>query len=106
MTKPEKLFHQIATETPGAKEGKMFGAACIKADNGKTAAIFWKDDMIFKLDELGQQEALKLKGARIGSHLYAPERPMKGWILIPSKHAGQWNYFAKKSVEYVNTLKK
>jgi len=34
--------------------------------------ILWKDNMLFKLDGKTQQEALKLNGSKIGSHLYAP----------------------------------
>ena len=40
MTKAEALFHKIANETPGAKEGKMFDALCIKTKQGKATAIF------------------------------------------------------------------
>ena len=34
-----------------AIEGKMFGAKCIKADNGKAVAILWKNAMLFKLNK-------------------------------------------------------
>jgi len=106
MTKPEELFHNIASEGTEAIEGKLFGAMCIKLNNGKTAAIFWKNCMLFKLDEKEQKEALKLKGSKIASHLYDPEKPMKGWISIPFKHSHTWTDFATKAVEYVKTIKK
>ena len=49
MTREEELFHQIATGLPEAKGSKMFGALCIKAPNGKASAMFYKEDMVFKL---------------------------------------------------------
>ena len=49
MTKSEDLFHKIAGELADVKEGKMFGALCIKATNGKASVMFWHDDIIFKL---------------------------------------------------------
>ena len=104
MSKSEELFYQIVNEIPDAIEGKMFGASCIKSMNGKAAAIIWKDNMLFKLDEKAQQEALKLDGSVIGSHLYAPDKPMKGWVSVPFKHSDKWVDFTKKAVVFVETL--
>ena len=105
MTKAEKFFHQIADELPNGTESKMFGAMCIKATNGKSSAIFWKDEMIFKLNSADEKKALKLKGTRQGTHLYAPDRPMKGWVVIPFIHSSKWAAFAKKSIAFVQTDK-
>ena len=106
MTKSEKLFHQIIRNLENGFEGKLFGAKCIKAINGKTAAFYWQENMVFKLDRESQEEALKLNGSKIGSHLYAPDKPMKGWISIPKKHSDKWINFANRALEYVNELKK
>lgn len=106
MTDPKELFHEIAKEIPEAIEGKMFGALCIKSKNGKAAAIFWKNDMLFKLGEKDQEEALKLSGSSIGFHLYAPEKQMKGWVFVPEKHSGKWINFTKKAIKYVKGLEK
>lgn len=106
MTQAEAVFHKIIQEIPDAEEGKVFGAACIKLIHGKTVAILWNDNMLFKLDEQSQREALELNGARVGSHLYAPEKPMKGWIAIPEAHAERWAEFTGKAVAYVRTLQK
>ena len=97
----EKLFHQIAEELPIATESKMFGAFCIKAINGKVAAIFWEDAMIFKLNNDDEKMALRLKGARQGTHLYATNRPMNGWVLIPFIYSKRWKDHAKKSIAFV-----
>jgi len=105
MTKSEELFNQIVNQVPDAIEGKMFGASCIKSINGKAVAILWKDNMLFKLDEKTQQEALKLNGSKIGSHLYATDKLMKGWVSLPIEHADKWTDFVKKSVVIGMTLK-
>ena len=65
MTKAEELFHKIASELPDAKEGKMFGALCIKAPNGKSGVMFWKEFLVVKLEGEELQKALELKGAKI-----------------------------------------
>lgn len=101
MTESEKTFHRIINKLPKGVEGRMFGAKSIKSDNGKTAAFFWKENMTFKLDKETQVEALKLDGSRIASHLYATEKLMNGWILIPERHSEKWVEFAKKAVDYV-----
>ena len=61
--------------------------------------------MLFKLDDTAQKEALKLAGSRIGSHLYAPDKPMKGWVTLPEIHADNWAYFAQKATAFGMTLK-
>ena len=105
MTESEKMFCRVIKELPHAIEGKMFGAKSIKSSNGKTAAFFWKGDMVFKLDKEVKKEALKLDGAKIGTHLYAPQRQMKGWVKIPAKHGDKWTVFAKSAIEYVERLR-
>ncbi|MEP1096513.1 MAG: hypothetical protein ABJG78_15465 [Cyclobacteriaceae bacterium] len=104
MTDVEKVFQAIIHDLPEATQGKMFGAKSVRASNGKTAAIFWNEEMIFKLDDEGQKEALKLSGAKVGTHLYAKDRPMKGWVNIPHKHCDKWEHFASKAIEFVITL--
>ena len=106
MTKSEALFNQIFIEVPDARKGKMFGASCIKSMNGKVAAILWKDNMLFRLDERARQEAVKLDGSSIASHLYAPDKPMKGWISVPFKHSGKWAGFTKKAIAFAKAFGK
>jgi hypothetical protein len=104
MTQAEALFHEIAKNLPNAVEGNLFGAKCLKSQNGRAIAIFWKDSMLFKLDEKVQQDALKLEGSKIGNHLYAPKRPMRGWVSLPYKQSHTWEGFAKLAAEYVNPV--
>src|SRR5260370_7974657 len=101
MTNAETIFHQIVEKLPNATKSKMFGALWMKTGNGESWAIFWKNDMIFKLDSESEKLALNLKGARQGTHLYALDRPMKGLVLIPYIHFDEWVKFAEKSIEYV-----
>jgi len=104
MTKQEELFHKIASALPGAKESKMFGALCIKAPNGKSSAMFWKGDMIFKLEGKSEQEALSLKGAKLFDPMGG--RPMKGWVQLSFTHSKLWPEFANKAIKYVKAIKK
>lgn len=104
MTKSEELFHKIASEIPDAKEGKMFGALCIKAPNGKAGVMFWHNDIIFKLQEEDLKKALSLKGAKIFTPM--ENRPMGGWVQLSYDHSKKWKELAKKSMDYVKTLKK
>ena len=89
MTKSENLFHLIIKENPNGIIGTMFGANCIKSINGKTAAFLWGEDMVFKLDQKDQEEALKING----------------WVSIPRNQSEKWNDFTQKALEYVNSLK-
>ena len=104
MTKAEELYHKIASSLPDAKESKMFGAQCIKAPNGKAAAMFHSNEMVFKLEGDDLTEALSLEGA----HLFDPMggRPMGGWVQLSYKHAPKWKSLAEKSMAYVKALKK
>ena len=98
MTKAEKLFHKITAKLTNAKEGKMFGAFCIKTTHGKVIAIFWKNNMMFKLQGKLEQEALELRGARTGTHIYNTARQMKGWVWIPFEHSNKWAKFTDKAI--------
>lgn len=102
MSKPEELFHSIAASIPDATEGKMFGALCIKAPNGKAAVMLWKDYMIFKLAGTDQEKALKLNGAKIFSPMDG--RPMNGWVQLSEEHSAQWKKLAVKAMDEVRKI--
>ena len=101
MTKAEKLFHDIAKEIPKATEGKMFGALTIKATNGKSAAMFWKDEIVVKLEAKDVKKAITLKGAQHFDPMGG--RPMKEWIQIPFAHSKEWKPLAQKAMKYILT---
>jgi len=102
MTKSEELYHEIAAAIPDAAEGKMFGALCIKAPNGKAAVMLYKEDMIFKLTGEAEQEAMKLKGAKIFSPMEG--RPMTGWVQLSVQHVAKWKKYAGIAFDYVKTI--
>jgi len=102
MTSSEDLFHEIARSIPDAKEGKMFGALCIKAPNGKAAAMFWKGYMIFKLKGAVYEEALALEGAKVFDPMDG--RPMNGWVQLAPVHSARWSDLAHKAMEQVRLL--
>lgn len=104
MTKNEELFHKIASEIPNTSEGKMFGALCIKTPNGKSAVMFWKDDMIFKLNGGKEEEALKLKGTKVFEP--AKGRKMGGWYHVPAAHSKHWKKLAVEAVKIVRKIEK
>jgi hypothetical protein len=102
MTKEETLFHEIAAGIPDSKESKMFGALCIKAANGKAGVMFWKNDMVFKLQGKDEEEAMSLKGSQV----FTPSdgRSMNGWTHVPAEHAATWKNYAVKAMNYVKTI--
>lgn len=99
MTKAEAYFHEIAAGLPDAKEGKMFGALCIKAPNGKAAAMFKGDAMIFKLPAEAEREVLSLDGTGIFDPMGG--RPMRGWVEVPFVYAERWPDWARQALAYV-----
>ena len=103
MSEAEMNFHDIASQIPDAKLGKVFGAQCIKSGR-KVAAILWKSEVLFKMDTMEQKEALALNGAYPSKHLYG-DKPLHGWITIPWQQSGKWLDFARKSINYVSALK-
>jgi len=103
MSDAETLYHHIAENLTDAKPGKMFGAFCLKAPNGKALAFFYKDEMVFKLPKDLEQDALALDGA----HYFNPmgDRPMNGWVQVAYHYADRWPEFAAQALEYVRTLR-
>ncbi len=103
MSSAQELLKKIASEIPGAKLSKMFGADCIKAPNGKAVCMVWKEDMVFKLAGDDEKEAMKINGA----HVFSPMegRAMGGWIQISAAHQKLWLTLAKKSMALVSKIK-
>ena len=104
MTRAEELFSKIAKEIPDVKEGKMFGALCMKTPNGKSAAMFWKENIVVKLQDRDLKEALSLEGAQLFEPMEG--RTMKDWVQIPFEHKDKWKKFAGLSAASVSQLKK
>lgn len=104
MTEAQELYLKIASQLPDTTQGKMFGALCLKAPNGKAGVLFKNNQIAFKLEEPLLQETLRLPGAQIFSP--AAGRPMNGWVQLPYEYAEKWPDLAQKAMAYVSTLKK
>lgn len=104
MTDAEIYFNELAKEIPDAQIGKMFGSLCFKMPNGKAAAMFWKDNIVVKLNEDVLKEAMNLNGSKLFEPMEG--RPMKEWIQIPFEYKDKWKEFAMISAEGVQELKK
>jgi hypothetical protein len=104
MTAAETLFHKIAAEIPNTTEGKMFGALCIKAPNGKSGVMFWKDDIILKLEGDALKEAQSLDGAKLFDPMGG--RPMNGWVQLSYDYKSKWKKFAETAMAEVKKLEK
>lgn len=99
---PEEKYMEIANGLTDAKQGKMFGALCLKAANGKALAMFYKDHMVFKLDGEAYDEAMSLDGASLFDPMGG--RPMKAWVQVPFDYAAQWEGFMRSALEFVREL--
>ena len=103
MIKPEVFFLELTEKIPGVKQGKMFGAMCMKTPNGKSAAMFWKDNIVVKLNGNSLQEALSLDGAKLFEPMEG--RPMKEWVQIPFQYKDKWEKYTVISADNVKKLK-
>jgi hypothetical protein len=84
--------------------GKMFGALCMKMPNGKSGAMFWKDNIVVKLHGGTLNEALSLDGVQLFEPMEG--KPMKDWVQIPFHYKDKWKMFAEISAAEVETLEK
>lgn len=103
MTKEEELYHKIADSLPNITKGKMFGALCLKAPNGKAGVMFWKDYMVFKLPDNMLNEAL----AKDGIQMFSPMgggKSMNGWAQVPYDYKDSWQEWAEQSMAFVATI--
>ena len=96
------LFRDIASTFPDATMGKLFGAECFKAPNGKAVAFFYRGHMVFKLTGEAETETLSWDGTA----LFCPDnhRPMKGWIQVSYDYKEQWPSLAEAAMVYVSSL--
>ena len=102
MSEAEAYFVELTKDIPNAKAGKMFGAPCMKMPNGKSAAMFWKDNIVVKLTGNALDEAAALSGAKLFEPMEG--RPMKDWVQIPFSYKDQWKAFAEISAIAIEVL--
>ena len=84
----DQIVERIEQEH-GVKAGRMFGMPALLLDR-KAFAGLYGDAMVFKLSGDAHTAAPELAGAE----LFDPSqlgRPMKAWVVVPARHAGQWD---------------
>jgi hypothetical protein len=98
----EELVANITDRHP-VHESKMFGMPCLKRENGKVVAGFWKDGGVnVKLvDEAQHEAALAIPGAEP----FDPGmgRPMREWVLVPASQSDQWERLVDQAISSVGS---
>ena len=93
----EELVADVTARHP-LKESKMFGMPCLKREDGKVVAGYWKDGGVaVKLTDATHREAaLALPGA----DLFDPGmgRPMREWVHIPAAQSGEWERLVEQAL--------
>ena len=92
-----------ATARHPLHESQMFGMPCLKRENGKVVAGFWKDGGVnVKLvDEAQREAALAIPGAEP----FDPGmgRPMREWVLVPASQSDQWERLVEQAIGSVGS---
>lgn len=93
----EKLVANVTARQP-VRESKMFGMPCLKRENGKVVAGYWKDGgLTVKLtDETARDQALAIPGA----DLFDPGmgRVMREWVHVPAGQSGVWERLVEQAI--------
>jgi hypothetical protein len=83
---------------PEIRLSSMFGMPCLKRENGKVVAGYWKDGgLTVKLtDEAQREEALTIPGVA----LFDPGmgRVMKEWVLVPASQSDRWADLVEQAI--------
>lgn len=93
----EELVASVTARHP-LRESKMFGMPCLKREDGKVVAGYWKDGgLTVKLtNEAARERALAIPGA-------APFDPgmgrtMREWVHVPAAQSGEWGRLVEQAV--------
>jgi len=93
----EELVADMTARYP-LKESKMFGMPCLKREDGKVVAGYWKNGgLAVKLtDEAAREQALTLAGVE----LFDPGmgRVMREWVLVPKALSDDWLRLVEQAV--------
>ncbi|MBS1519589.1 MAG: TfoX/Sxy family protein [Bacteroidetes bacterium] len=71
-------IREALENVPGVEERYMFGGVCYMI-NGKMCAGIVKEEMMCRIGEAAQEEALKRKGCR---EMDFAGKPMKGYVYV------------------------
>jgi hypothetical protein len=93
----DDLVANVTARHP-VRESKMFGMPCLKRENGKVVAGYWKDGGVnVKLvDEAQREAALAIPGAE----LFDPGmgRVMREWVLVPAGQSDEWERLVEQAI--------
>jgi hypothetical protein len=87
-----------SVEPTPVRESKMFGMPCLKRENGKVVAGYWKDGglNVKLVDEAQREAALAIPGAEP----FDPGmgRPMREWVLVPADRSESWERLVEQAI--------
>jgi hypothetical protein len=93
----EELAADVTARHP-LKESKMFGMPCLKREDGKVVAGYWKDGgLTVKLtDDVAREQALQIPGV----DLFDPGmgRVMREWVLVPATQSSEWERLVEQAI--------
>jgi hypothetical protein len=92
----EELVAEATARHP-LHESQMFGMPCLKRENGKVVAGYWKDGgLTVKLTDAAQREAALAAGAEP----FDPGmgRVMKEWVLVPASQSDSWERLVEQAI--------
>jgi hypothetical protein len=94
----DELVEDVTAAHPELKPGQMFGMPCLKRENGKVVAGFWKDGGVtVKLtDEAARERALALDGVELIDP--GMGRPMREWVLVPATLSTEWRALVEQAI--------
>ena len=93
----EAAFARFARK-PGIEESKFFGFRSLTVV-GKTVVVLFDNKLVFKLEEVDRQAALRLHDAA----LWNPYgRTKKNWVQLPPTQAQAWPKFFSKARELLD----
>jgi hypothetical protein len=93
----DELVANVTARHP-VHESKMFGMPCLKRENGKVVAGYWKDGGItVKLtDETQREAALELPG--VGPFDPGMGRVMREWVHVSADQSGEWERLVEQAI--------
>ena len=92
----DDLVVDVAARHP-LHESKMFGMPCLKRENGKVVAGYWKDGgLTVKLTDVAQRE----DALEAGAQPFDPGmgRVMKEWVLVPERLSDEWLRLVEQAI--------
>ena len=92
----DTLVEEVTARHP-VKLSSMFGMPCLKRENGKVVAGYWKDGGVtVKLTDEAQREAALRSGA--GPFDPGMGRVMKEWVLVPASQSDRWLELVEQAI--------